>query len=161
MTVDAEYDEVEGTELFLVGGQVNQGGATDEAFLYTFVDGAECGLRHSYRITTMTLGIQGVTITENKIMAIALTQGKEASLGIKDKTNVIIRASKTDPTDEPEFFRVDFVGDEAGAVADRQTVLKMVNFNDNQIAIQSLSEVRFINLSENRVHGLYTLNLGD
>ena len=118
--LDAEYDFTTDTSLFLVGGLANQGlGQADEAFFYSFVDGGiECGVRHSYRITKMHLGIQGVSISDTVIWGIALTTGQD-SIGISDKTNVLVRADKNDPTVEPKFYTVNFKGDEAGSVADR------------------------------------------
>ena len=37
----------------------------------------------------------------------------------------------------------------------------MANFNDEQVVVQSQSEVRFINVAKNQVHGLYTFDMGD
>ena len=160
MTLDAEYTHSDRSTLYLVGGLANQGG-DNEAYLYSFFDGdGGCGLRHSYRITEMNLGIQGVTISETQIWAVALASGKE-SLGVSDKTNVLLRTSKSDPTKDLIAFIVDFVGIEAGSVASRQTVLKMANFNDDQVVVQSEKEIRFINVAKNQVHGLYTFDLGD
>ena len=95
------------------------------------MDGSnECGLRHSYRITSLNLGIQGVSISTNVIWAIGFAQGQE-SIGIEGTTNVIMRTSKINASADLEFYFVDFKGAEAGNVADRQTVLKMISFNDN------------------------------
>lgn len=57
MTMDAEYKPSDQSTLYLVGGMANQG-IGNEAFLYSFFDGdGGCGLRHSYRIREMNLGI--------------------------------------------------------------------------------------------------------
>ena len=75
MTLDLEYDPADQSTLYLVGGLANQGGANNVAFFYSFKDGGsegECGLRHSYKIEIMNLGIQGVTISETQIWGIGL-----------------------------------------------------------------------------------------
>ena len=55
--MDAEYKPSDQSTLYLVGGMANQG-IGNEAFLYSFFDGdGGCGLRHSYRIREMNLGI--------------------------------------------------------------------------------------------------------
>lgn len=74
---------------------------------------------------------------------------------------MIIRTEKYDPSADPLFYRVDFRGTEAGTLAIRQTVLKMANFGDNQVVLQSLTEVRFVNVINNKVHGLFTYDIGD
>jgi hypothetical protein len=114
-----------------------------------------CELRHSYIITEMNFGIQGVTISETQIWAIALAIGKD-SLGISSKSNVLLRTSKSDPNQDLIAFRVDFRGTEVGSVASKQIVIKMANFNDDQVVIQSENEIRFINVAKNQVRGLYT-----
>ena len=56
--MDAEYDYAKDTSIFLVGGLANQGGSDDIAFMYSFVDGGiECGVRHSFTISSLNLGI--------------------------------------------------------------------------------------------------------
>ena len=76
MTLDVEYNEPEQSTFYVVGGLANKGEASDESFLYSFLDGSnECGLRHSYRITSLNLGIQGVSISTNVIWAIGFAQG--------------------------------------------------------------------------------------
>ena len=96
------------------------------------------------------------------IWGIALSTGfSTTGIQIEDTTNVLIRADKNDPSINPTIFLVNFKGDEAGSIADRQTVLKMVGFNDHEVAIQSLSEIRMIDTLNNKVHGLYTLDVGD
>lgn len=120
MTLDAEYDASNEQTLYWVGGLANQGSG-NEAFLYSFVDGTgtgECGLRHSYRITRLNLGVQGVSIAHDKLWAVGLTEGQEG-IGVSGSTNILIRVSKNDPTADPEFFHVDFQGEEAGSVASR------------------------------------------
>lgn len=37
----------------------------------------------------------------------------------------------------------------------------MISFNDHAVALQSLSEIRMIDVKKNKVHGLYTLDIGD
>ena len=37
----------------------------------------------------------------------------------------------------------------------------MLSYGDNQVVLQSLTEVRFINVIDNKVHGLFTYDLGD
>ena len=97
-----------------MGGLAQHKSANQEAFLYTLFDSdGECGIRHSYRISRIDLGIQAVSISETKVWSIALSTGVP-SLGIADTTNVVIRMSKEDATEEPEFYRVDFRGSGAG-----------------------------------------------
>ena len=58
MTLDAEYDDSDHSTLYAVGGLANHDSASDFSFFYSFVDGdGGCGLRHSYSISTMDLGI--------------------------------------------------------------------------------------------------------
>ena len=76
MTLDAEYIASDDSIFYLVGGKANYGATANEAFLYSFYDGNNiCSLRHSIRISTMDLGIQGVSIGDNVIWAIALSTG--------------------------------------------------------------------------------------
>ena len=117
MTLDAKHTD--GSIFYLAGGLANQGTTSDEAFLYSFLDGNDlCEIRHSMRIATMDLGIQGVSIADTVIWAIALSSGRP-SVGIYDTTNVIIRANKDDPSIDPEFYRVDMKGTEAGSIGAR------------------------------------------
>ena len=57
------------------------------------------------------------------------------STGITDKTNLILRTNKNSPNAELEVYRVNFDGTEAGISASEQSVLKMINFNDNMVAM--------------------------
>ena len=66
----------------------------------------------------MDLGVQGVAISDTKVIAVALSRGDVTS-GISDRTNVILRVSKSDASAELEVFRVDFKGIEAGQNAGR------------------------------------------
>ena len=162
MTIDVEYNIDAQASFFLHGGLLKQSTASaNEAFLQSFLESpAYCGIRHSYIISTLDLGIQGVTIADTKIWAVGLSSG-DPSIGLTDTTNVLIRTTKADPSESPEFFRVDFVGGVAGSSAASQTVLKMINFGDSQIAMQSLQEVRLVNFELNKVRGYYTFDQGD
>lgn len=76
MTLDAEFVASDDSIFYLVGGLANYGGTTNEAFIYSFYDGLNiCSIRHSIRISTMDLGIQGVSIGENVIWGVALSTG--------------------------------------------------------------------------------------
>ena len=57
------------------------------------------------------------------------------STGVTDKTNIILRTSKKSSNSELEVYRVNFDGTEAGILASEQSVLKMINFNDNMVAM--------------------------
>ena len=93
MTIDAEEDPETEVDFIVVGGLATFT-TSDEGFLYSLVDSdGECGLRHSYRISSMDLGIQAVSISESYVWAIGLSTG-DATIGVSDKTNVIFRVDK-------------------------------------------------------------------